>query len=68
MAIEAVTKAGGTALYDAASNGHEVVVRLLLEQGAAIEAVTKGGGTALYYAALGGHEAVARLLMERGAR
>jgi len=54
-------------LHEAGSNGHEAVVRLLLEQGADVEAKINDGWTALHEAARGGHEAVVRLLLEKGA-
>ena len=56
-----------TALHRAASNGHEAVVRLLLEKGANFEAKNSCEKTALHCAAMGGHEAVVRLLLEKGA-
>lgn len=56
-----------TALHGAASNGHEAVVRLLLEKGSVVEAKGKGGGTALHEAASNRHETVVRLLLEKGA-
>ncbi|MCJ1261200.1 Ankyrin-2 [Lobaria immixta] len=56
-----------TALHLAAENGHETVVRLLLEKGVDFEAKNSFGLTALHLAAEGGHEAVTRLLLEKGA-
>jgi len=53
-----------TALYWAAGNGHEAVVRLLLEHHADVNAKDSDGATALYEAARYGHEAVVRLLLE----
>jgi ankyrin repeat protein len=41
-------------------NGHETVVKLLLEKGANVEAMDSEGRTALHRAA--GHEAVVKLL------
>jgi ankyrin repeat protein len=49
-------------------NGHEAVVKLLVEKGANLE--SKGGQysqTPLSLAALNGHEAVVKLLVEKGA-
>jgi ankyrin repeat protein len=50
----------------AASNGHEAVVRLLVEKGADVKAKNKNGGTALDVAASQKHEAVVRLLKGYG--
>jgi ankyrin repeat protein len=50
-----------------AENGHEAVIRLLLEKGAEINAKGKFGWTPLSLAAGSGHEAVVRLLLEKGA-
>ena len=49
----------------AACQGHEAVVRLLLERGADIEAKDRDGRTPLQWAMRNGHEAVVRLLHER---
>ena len=59
--------AGGTPLIIAAYNGHEAIVRLLLEAGADKEAKDNDGFTPLINAAYNGHEAVVRLLLEAGA-
>ncbi|KAH8649012.1 ankyrin repeat-containing domain protein, partial [Ilyonectria robusta] len=59
---------GRTPLSWAAEGGHEAVVRLLLEKGAAIEARDRYGWTPLSLAAGGGHMAVVRLLKSYGAR
>lgn len=54
-------------LLSAARNGHEAVVRQLLENGADIEAKNMYGWTALHWTAFNGHETVVRLLLEKGA-
>ena len=56
-----------TALYKAASGGHEAVVRLLLEKGADVNAQGGDYGNALQAASNGGHEGVVRLLLGKGA-
>jgi ankyrin repeat protein/Cdc6-like AAA superfamily ATPase len=56
-----------TWLYRAAAEGQEVVVRLLLENGADVESKDGSGRTPLSWAAENGHEAVVKLLLEKGA-
>ena len=56
-----------TPLSWAAENGHEVVVKLLLEKGAELETKDIIGWTPLSRAARNGHEAVVKLLLEKGA-
>ncbi|PKK48533.1 hypothetical protein CI102_7934, partial [Trichoderma harzianum] len=51
----------------AASQGHESMVRLLLDNGADVMASDNAGRTALSLAASNGHEAVVKLLLENGA-
>jgi len=51
----------------AAERGHEAVVKLLLEKGAALETKDKSGRTPLSLAARRSHEAVVKLLLEKGA-
>jgi hypothetical protein len=58
---------GRTALYWAAGNGHEAVVKLLLDKGADLEAKDEWGQTPLSQAARNGHEAVVKLLLDKGA-
>ena len=59
---------GWTPLSYAAHNGHEVVVRLLLEKGAELESKDRfgSGQTLLSWAAEDGHKAVVWLLVEEG--
>ena len=58
---------GTTPLIYAAMNGHEAMVRLLLDRKANINAKDNYGQTALYRAACNGHEAVVQLLLDRKA-
>ncbi|KAF2174539.1 ankyrin, partial [Zopfia rhizophila CBS 207.26] len=65
--LESKDQYGRTPLLRAAKNGHEAVVRLLVELGADVNARSNDGWMALRWAAENGHEAVVRLLLERGA-
>jgi ankyrin repeat protein len=56
-----------TALWLAATNGHEGKVKLLLDQSADVEAADEYGRTPLYQASNNGHVDVVRLLLDRGA-
>jgi ankyrin repeat protein len=67
LGIEEWLDVGEPALFWAAWDGHEAIVRLLLEKGADVEARANNRRTALIGAAGGGHEAVVRLLLEKGA-
>jgi ankyrin repeat domain-containing protein 50 len=58
---------GRTALHLGTRNGHETMVRVLLEKGADISGKDQHGSTALHRAARAGHTAVARVLLEKGA-
>ena len=52
----------------AIQEGHEVVVKLLLEKGAELETKDGYSRTPLSWAADSGHEAVVKLLLEKGAK
>jgi ankyrin repeat protein len=54
-------------LYIAAFNGHAIVVRLLLDHGAAINREEQYGGIVLLQAIKGNHYAVVLVLLEHGA-
>src|SRR5450432_1000179 len=54
-----------TGLHLASKNGHEEVVKLLLEAKADVNVQDSYGGTALYWAARSGHEAVVKLLLAK---
>jgi len=66
VVVNAKDDFGKTAPRQAASEGHEAVVRLLVELGVDVN-VGQYWGTALHQAASEGHEAVVRLLVELGA-
>ncbi|KAJ5949947.1 hypothetical protein N7454_001531 [Penicillium verhagenii] len=59
---------GKTALFWAARNGHESVVKLLLEKGAIFKSKDEYGDTPLSLAAISGHDSIVKLLLEKGAR
>jgi len=61
------TRYGRTPLSWAAENGHEAVVKLLLEKDANTEAKDTYGRTPLSWIAGNGHEAVVKLLLEKDA-
>lgn len=63
-----VQGSGRTPLSWAARNGHEMVVKVLVENGAEFESKDNGGQTPLSLAAENGHEAVVGLLLEKGAK
>lgn len=55
-------KSGNAVLHEEARDGHEAVVRLLVEKGADLEAKNYYGMTALDVAAEKGHTALVQLL------
>ena len=59
---------GNTGLIEAARNGHDDVVRTLLQSGADAKMRNDDGKTALMLAAQGGHEETAQVLRQAGAR
>lgn len=58
---------GWCALHYAATNGHESIVRFLLDKGAYVDPESPNGTTALMMAARGGHINIVKLLLDRGA-
>jgi hypothetical protein len=67
--LEAKTRHGVTPLYFAARNGHEEVVRFLLDKGADINVADSFyKETALMSAVDEGHASVAKLMVERGCK
>jgi ankyrin repeat protein len=58
---------GQTLLRQAVENGHEGIVKLLLDKGADLESKDGIGWTPLLYAAQRGHDAVVKLLLDKGA-
>ncbi|KAJ4237548.1 hypothetical protein NW757_013249 [Fusarium falciforme] len=68
LAMEEIDSEGRIPLSWAAENGHETVVRLLVDWGACTEAADKmWSWTPLLRAAENGHEAIVWLLVDRGA-
>jgi ankyrin repeat protein len=56
-----------TSLHRASYNGHDAVIRLLLEKHANFEATDNEQQTPLFLAAANGHQAVIQLLLDKGA-
>ena len=56
-----------TPLFIAAQEGHEAVLRLLIEAGADIIMATDDGVSPLYTAAQGGHAVIVQILRDAGA-
>ena len=68
VVIDSKDRSGKTPLSIAVRQGHEAVVRLLIEQGIDVDSRDDKGQTPLSSAAKYGHEATARLLVELGAK
>lgn len=66
-AIETLDRAGYSPLHSAAANNCQVIIRILLEEGANIAMKNVRGRTPLHLAAEKGHAEAVRLLMEHGA-
>ncbi|XP_067623049.1 ankyrin repeat domain-containing protein 39 [Eurosta solidaginis] len=63
--VDAVTKAGATALHRAAMMGHLNVVKLLVDAKANLQLQDEYGQTALHRAAIRGHLEVCKFLLEK---
>ena len=61
------TANGSTALHNAATNGHDAIVELLMMAGSSVNSRAVSGATPLYGAASGGHLTVVRRLLDAGA-
>jgi ankyrin repeat protein len=68
LPVEVLKCAMNTGHEWAVQEGHEAVVKLLLERGAELEAKDNNSRTPLSWAARYGHEAVVKLLLEKGAK
>ena len=69
LAMSKDSISGRKPLWWAVGNGHEAVVKLLLEKGADQESKgSESGRTPLSSAAMNGHEAVVIMLLEKGAQ
>ncbi|HYC43593.1 MAG TPA: ankyrin repeat domain-containing protein [Noviherbaspirillum sp.] len=62
-----VNKAGWTPLHYAAANGHDDIIRLLLDKSAYIDAESPNKTTPMMMAARGGHIYTVKLLLDEGA-
>ncbi|SAL44920.1 ankyrin repeat domain-containing protein [Caballeronia humi] len=62
-----VNKKGWTPLHYAATNGHDDVVKILIDHSAYIDAGSPNGTTPLMMAARGGHLSTVKLLLDEGA-
>jgi ankyrin repeat protein len=62
-----VNKKGWAPLHYAAANGHDDIVKLLLDHSAYVDAGSPNGTTPLMMAARGGHISTVKLLLDNGA-
>ena len=62
-----VNKKGWAPLHYAATNGHDDVVKVLLDHSAYVDAGSPNGTTPLMMAARGGHVSTVKLLLDNGA-
>lgn len=62
-----VNKKGWAPLHYAAANGHDDIVKLLLDHSAYVDAGSPNGTTPLMMAARGGHVSTIKLLLDNGA-
>jgi len=62
-----VNKKGWAPLHYAAANGHDDIVKLLLDHSAYVDAGSPNGTTPLMMAARGGHVSTLKLLLDNGA-
>ncbi|MBN3803993.1 ankyrin repeat domain-containing protein, partial [Paraburkholderia sp. Ac-20336] len=62
-----VNKKGWAPLHYAAANGHDDIVKLLLDHSAYVDAGSPNGTTPLMMAARGGHMSTLKLLLDNGA-
>ena len=67
LSLNAKNGKGWTALHLAAFQGHEAVVRLLLQRGVNVRIKCTYGRNALHLAAANGHKTVMGLLLDKGA-
>jgi len=64
VAVNMARDNGATPLFVAAQNGHETMVRALIEMGADVNKAMDDGVPPLLIAAYNGHEAVVRALID----